>query len=149
MQDEREYVIGAIGSVLNGSPGDWELFVSQPLRSARLDFIRRRAGSVRLPLDASGERLLRELLARAERLSEEDVSKPRAWHMTTGLLVGLVAGLALWGIGFVPGGGWFQNPELVIGPAVLGVVVVALRNRRERVGYHDPETMDQNKRGRI
>ncbi len=151
MQDEREYVIGAIGSMINGSIGadDWQAFTTRPLESARLDWIRRRAGRIALPVDAKGELLLRALLQQAERLSEDDPTKVKAWRMEIGLLCGLLIGAGLWAIGFVPGGGWFQNPHLLLLPAAAGVVVVIIRNRREQVGFHDPETMDQNKRGRI
>ena len=48
-----------------------------------------------------------------------------------------------------PGAGLFQNPQLLIVPAALGMFVVSVRNRRKKVGHYDPETVERNKRGAI
>ena len=151
MRDEREYVIENIGVFLNrsGSEWDWGNFISQPLQSESLDSIRRRAATVRLPLDAKGEIFLKELLNEAEYLSESDLTKPRPWRVETGLVAGLLAGALLWWLNFVPGGGLFQNPELILAPTAAGGLVVALRNRRKMAGIYDPDLIAHNKRGRI
>lgn len=151
MRDEREYVIEVIGTFLNGSCGelDWDQFTSRSLRSARLDGIRRRAGTIALPLDAGGEALLKHLLDEAEHLSEYDLTKPKPWPMEMGFMCGFLVGALLWWSGYVDGGGLFQNPQLILVPAAVGVLIVSLRNRRERVGYYDPDIIAQNKRGRI
>lgn len=114
-----------------------------------LDGIRREAGAVALPLDADGEATLRALLDEAEQLTADGQMKPKSWRMETGMIVGGLVGAPLWWINYLPGGGLFQNLHLIICPAAVGIGIVASRNKRERVGYYDPETIAQNKRGRV
>ena len=54
-----------------GGDWDWDDFTSDRLADPRLESICERAAAVDLPLDASGEQALRELLAEAEALSAE------------------------------------------------------------------------------
>ena len=151
MRDERELVVEAIRAFLDGSSDqwDWGVFTSSPLRSARLNDIRRRAGSVNLPLDARGEALLRTLLDDAEQLTADGRPKSKAWRMESGALGGALLGALLWWNAYLPGGGLFRNLHLIILPAAMGVIVVALRNRQRQVGYFDPEVIAENKRGRV
>ncbi|MBH1992494.1 MAG: hypothetical protein I8H86_06370 [Sphingomonadaceae bacterium] len=151
MRDERHYVIGAIRSFLDGSGGqwDWDGFTSASLRSAALDRLRRRAAAVALPLDGEGEATLRALLEEAEQLDACGTEKRKPWPIEAGVASGAALGAIIWALSFVQGGGIFQNLELIIGPAALGALVVALRNRREEVGYYDPENIEQNKQGRV
>jgi len=151
MRDERQYVIAAIRSFLDGSNGkwDWDCFTSGSLRSAKLDELRRRAAVIDLPLNIDGEASLRELLEEAEQLDADGIAKRKPWRVEIGMLCGGVLGVILWMITFVPGGGIFQNLQLIISPAAVGVLVVILRNRREEVGYFDPENIEQNKQGRV
>lgn len=151
MRDERQYVIDTIRAFLDGSGDkwDWDAFTSCSLRSARLDGLRDRAAAVELPLDMEGEATLRELLEEAEQLDADGMEKRKPWPVEVGMLGGAALGAILWMISFVPGGGIFQNLQLIIGPAAIGILIVALRNRREEVGYYDPENIKQNKRGRV
>ena len=73
----------------------------------------------------------------------------KPWNMTVGIAIGLVIGGFLWKGSYVPGEGIFQNPQLVIGPATIGILVVNVRNRRKKVGAYDPEVIARNKRGRV
>jgi len=75
--------------------------------------------------------------------------KAKPWRMSVGLIVGLIVGTLVWLSAFVPGAGPFQNPQLVIVPAALGMLTVSVRNRRKNVGPYDPETIERNKRGRF
>ncbi len=69
--------------------------------------------------------------------------------MTVGIAIGLVVGVLLWWGSYVPGKGLLQNPQLVIVPAALAILIVSVRNRRKRVGPYDPEVIARNKRGRV
>lgn len=151
MRNERLYVIEAIEAFLNGSGGewDWDDFTSCSLRSAKLDNIRRRADAVALPLDSSGEAELRKLLDEAVHLIGYDVTKPKPWRMGTGIVVGSLIGALVWWSSHVPGAGLFQNPQLILFPIVMGILVVTLRNKRKKVGSFDPETVAQNRKGRV
>lgn len=151
MRDERQYVIEAIRAFLDGSHGacDWDNFTSLSLRSVRLDDIRGQAGAVALPLDAEGEATLRALLDEAEQLTADGRTKPKWWRMEIGMMLGGLVGAPLWWISYLPGGGLFQNLHLILCPAAIGIGIVASRNKREQVGYHDPEIIAQNKRGRV
>lgn len=151
MKDERKYVVDTIGAFLNGSSGkwDWDDFTSISLRSAALNSIRLRASALDLPLDADGEAILRELRDEAERLTDADLAKPRPWHTATGAVCGLLVGTVLWWNSYIPGAGWFQNPQLFLIPAALGVAVVFWRNKRKMVGPYDPDVVTLNKRGRV
>jgi hypothetical protein len=151
MRDERQYVITAIRSFLDGSSGkwDWDDFTSCSLRTARLDEMRRRVAVVELPLDIEGEATLREILEAAEQLDADGLEKRKAWRIEAGILCGAVAGAILWMMAFVQGGGIFQNLQLILVPVAVGILVVVLRNRREEVGYYDPENLEQNRQGRV
>jgi hypothetical protein len=65
------------------------------------------------------------------------------------MALGLLGGAILWWSSFVPGAGLFQNPQLLLLPSAVAILVVSIRNKREKVGSYDPEIMAQNKRGRI
>ena len=75
--------------------------------------------------------------------------KPKLWRTEVGALAGLAIGLLVWWSAYDPGAGLFQNPQLVIVPAALGILVVILRNRRKKVGPDDPETRARNESGRV
>ncbi|HEX7874743.1 MAG TPA: hypothetical protein VF475_17665 [Sphingobium sp.] len=139
-----------IGGFLNGSAGkwDWDDFTSCSLRSAALDQIRRRAAAVELPLDEEGAATLKALLDEVEQFTGDDLTKPKPWRMKIGLIFGFLAGAILWWSSFVSGGGWFQNPHIVVLPMALGVAAVSWRNRRAKVGFYDPEIIERNKQGR-
>lgn len=151
MRGERQYVIDTIGAFLNGSGGewDWDDFTSISLRSAKLDNIRRQAGVIDLPLDAEGEAILKTLLNETALLTGDDLTKPKPWHMKVGIVYGLLAGASLWWSGYVPGAGLFQNPQLIVLPAVIGILIVTTRNKWNKTGPYDPKIVAQNKRGRV
>ena len=151
MHDERRYVVDTIGAFLDGSSGkwDWDDFTSTSLRSARLDSIRQRAGALDLPLDLDSEAILRKLRSEAEQLTDAEITDPRPWRMMTGVMGGLIIGALLWWSRYVPGGGLFQNLQLFLMPAVLGIAIVSLRNKLKKVGSYDPDAAALNKRGRI
>jgi hypothetical protein len=151
MRDERQYVVGIITAFLNGSRGrrDWDDFTSSSLRDVELDRIRRCAGAVELPIDAKGKATLQELLEQAELVSGDDPTRPKPWPMEAGMFVGLLVGALLWWATYLPGAGLFSNLHLLILPAAMGAVVVALRNSRKKVGVYDPKIVAQNKKGRV
>ena len=60
----------------------------------------------------------------------------------------MVVGVLLWWSSYVPSKGVLQNPQLVIVPMAIAIVIVSVRNRRRKVGPYDPETIARNKRGR-
>ena len=65
------------------------------------------------------------------------------------MALGLVGGALLWWSSFVPGAGLFQNPQLLLLPSAMAILVVSIRNKRKKVGSFDPEIMAQNNRGRV
>jgi hypothetical protein len=69
--------------------------------------------------------------------------------MTLGLSLGLLVGALFWWSRYAPGGGLFQNPQLLLVPAAIGTVVVGFRNKRKKVGPYDPDTISKNERGRL
>ena len=73
----------------------------------------------------------------------------KPWNMTVSVAVGLVVGVLLWWSSYVPSKGVLQNPQLVIVPMAIAIVIVSMRNRRRKVGPYDPETIARNKRGRV
>ncbi|MBY6015195.1 MULTISPECIES: hypothetical protein [Sphingomonadales] len=77
------------------------------------------------------------------------MSKPKAWSTNRGAAIGLLFGLLLWWSAFEPAEGLFQKPHLIILPAAFGIVIVGLRNRKKKVGSWDPETIAQNRDGRV
>ena len=147
MRDERQYLFDTIGAFLSGPRDKWDWdFVYFPLANPVLDQIRRRAITVELPLDADGADSLKALLDEVEAFT--DPARPQPWRMETGLICGLAIGALLWWWTFLPGGGLFQNLQMLLIPAGLGIVVVSLRNRKKSVGFYDPEIVARNKRGR-
>ena len=78
-----------------------------------------------------------------------DAARMKPWKMTVGIAVGLVIGVLLWWGSYVPSQGLFQNPQLVIVPAAIGILIVNVRNRRKKVGPYDPAVIARNKRGRV
>jgi hypothetical protein len=73
----------------------------------------------------------------------------KPWNMAFGMVIGLAAGLLLWWGSYVPGAGLFQNLQLIVVPAAVGILIVSIRNRRKNVGPYDPEVIARNKRGRL
>lgn len=147
MRDERQYVFDMIGAFLSGPRDKWDWdFQYFSLANPVLDQMRRRAISVKLPLDADVVDSLKALLDEVEAFT--DPARPKPWRMETGFMFGLLVGVALWWWRFLPGGGVFQNLHMLLIPAALGVLVVASRNRKKSVGFHDPEIIARNKRGR-
>jgi len=69
--------------------------------------------------------------------------------MTVGVAVGLVFGVLLWWSSYAPSKGVLQNPQLVIVPMAIAVLIVSMRNRRRKLGPYDPEIIARNKRGRV
>ena len=65
------------------------------------------------------------------------------------MLIGFLIGAVIWWSAYVPGAGVLQNLQLLIGPAVFGVVIVSFRNWLKKVGPYDPETIEKNRRGRL
>lgn len=78
-----------------------------------------------------------------------NVDKPKPWRMELGVLAGLLVGSFTWWSAYKPGAGWTQKLQLLLVPIALGGVIVDLRNRRKKVGAYDPETIAQNKAGRV
>ena len=68
--------------------------------------------------------------------------------MEFGAFIGFAIGLVVWWSAYESGAGLFQKAELVVVPAVLGILVVDLRNRRKRVGSYHPNTISRNRKGR-
>ena len=77
------------------------------------------------------------------------MDKPNRWRMEVGMLAGLAVGGLLWWSVYDPGAGLMQNPQLILVPVALGILVVNLRNKRRKVGPYDPEIIARNKRGRF
>ncbi|MBO9579991.1 MAG: hypothetical protein J7498_03790 [Sphingobium sp.] len=147
MRDERQYVFDTIGALLSGSTDKWDWdFMSRPLRNSALDEIRRRAVTVELPLTADGAETLKALLNDVEAFT--DPARPKPWRMEVGFLCGLAVGAVLWWISFLPGGGLFQNLQMLLMPVAVGILIVSLRNRKKSVGFYDPDIIARNKRGR-
>jgi len=73
----------------------------------------------------------------------------KPWNMTVGIAIGLVIGVLLWWGNYIPSEGMFQNPQLVIVPAAIAILIVSVRNKRKKVGSYDPEVIARNKRGRV
>jgi len=147
MRDERQYLFDTIGAFLSRPKDQWDWdFIYFPLANPVLDQIRRRAVAVELPLDADGVDNLKALLDEVEAFT--DPARPKPWRMETGFICGLAIGTLLWWWAFLPGGGLFQNLQMLLIPAAVGIVVVSLRNRKMSVGFYDPEIVARNKRGR-
>jgi hypothetical protein len=77
------------------------------------------------------------------------MTKLKPWRIELGATGGLAIGVVIWWSAYDPRAGLFQNPQFVIVPAALGMLVVSLRNRRKKVGPYDPEIMDRNSRGTV
>lgn len=77
------------------------------------------------------------------------MTKARPWRTELGAIVGLAVGVLLWWPAYDPAAGLLQNPQLVIVPAAIGVLIVNLHNRWKKVGPYDPKTIDRNKRGAV
>ncbi|WP_335733286.1 hypothetical protein [Qipengyuania sp.] len=77
------------------------------------------------------------------------MSKPMAWNMNRGAVIGLLFGLLLWWSEFEPAAGLLQKPHLIVLPAAFGIVIVGLRNRKKKVGSWDREAIAQNRDGRV
>ena len=75
------------------------------------------------------------------------MSKPKPWRIEVGAIVGLAIGFLVWWSAYDAAAGLLQNPQLVIVPAAVGMLVVSWRNRRKKVGPYDPEIIERNKRG--
>ena len=73
----------------------------------------------------------------------------KPWNMTVGIAVGLVIGVLLWWSNYVPSEGMVQNPQLVIVPAAIAILIVSVRNKRKKVGAYDPGVIARNKRGKV
>lgn len=77
------------------------------------------------------------------------MKKPKPWRMEFGMLIGLFLGALLWWSSYIPDADLFQNSQLIVIPAAMGILVVTFRNKRKKVGPYDPETIMKNKRGRV
>ena len=77
------------------------------------------------------------------------MSKPKAWSVNRGAAIGLLFGLLLWWSAFESAEGLFQKPQLIILPVAFSIFIVGLRNRKKKVGDWDPETIEQNRDGRV
>ena len=78
-----------------------------------------------------------------------DAKKPTPWKMGVGVAIGLLIGVLVWWSAYVPSLGLLQNPNLVLAPSSLGIVIVSFRNWLKKVGPYAPETIARNRRGRI
>jgi hypothetical protein len=63
----------------------------------------------------------------------------KPWRVGIGVLVGLIVGIAIWWSAFEPRMGIFQQPQLIVVPAALGVLIVILRNKRRATGHLDTD----------
>jgi hypothetical protein len=77
------------------------------------------------------------------------VNKAKPWRLEVGMVVGLLVGALLWWSAYEPGAGLAQKPQLLLVPTALGALVISLRNKHRKVGPHDPQTIERNKRGRL
>lgn len=68
------------------------------------------------------------------------MTKP--WRTDVGALIGLAAGSLVWWSAYEPNAGTFQNPQLVLVPAAIGILVVSMRNKRKKVGPYDPKNRE-------
>ncbi|RYG98859.1 MAG: hypothetical protein EON58_05800 [Alphaproteobacteria bacterium] len=75
--------------------------------------------------------------------------KAKPWNMGVGIAAGVIVGALIWWNAYVPDAGVFQNPQLIIVPAGMGVLVVSIRNKRKKVGPYDPEVIERNRSGRV
>ena len=73
----------------------------------------------------------------------------KPWSMNIGIAIGLAVGALLWWGSYETGAGIFQNVHLVIGPAALAILIVSVRNKRNKVGPYDPHIIARNQRGRL
>ncbi|CAH0353611.1 hypothetical protein SPH9361_02507 [Sphingobium sp. CECT 9361] len=151
MRDERQCVFETIGAFLSGSGGkwDWDDFISCSLMNPELDKIRRQAAAIDLPLDAEGADTLKALLVQVEQFTGDDPKKQKPWRVEFGMACGLAVGAVLWCASYLDGGGPFQNLQLILFPAAIGITAVALRNKRKQLGIYDPEIIARNKGGRV
>lgn len=76
------------------------------------------------------------------------VTERKPWRTKFGAAIGLIVGGALWWDAYQPGGGLFQNAQLVLVSVAAGVLVVIARNWHRQVGPFDPEVQEANRRGR-
>lgn len=70
-QEEAAYVARTIRAFLNGSGGDWDWddFTSCSLSNVEVDYLRRRAASVEMPVDDDGRAELLTLAGEADLLA--------------------------------------------------------------------------------
>jgi hypothetical protein len=76
------------------------------------------------------------------------VTKPKPWRTDVGVAIGALSGALIWWNAYDPRAGLFQNPQFILVPAVVGLLIVGFRNKRKKVGPYDPEIIALNKRGR-
>ncbi len=77
------------------------------------------------------------------------MTKPKPWRMDVGALIGFLVGALLWWSAYEPDSSLLQKPQLLVVPAVFGLLLVNFRNKRKRVGPYDPETIAKNEAGRV
>lgn len=70
------------------------------------------------------------------------VSEVKPWNELKGALAGTAVGLIIWWSTYVSGAGLFQNPKLILFPAVVGMMIVTMRNGRNKVGAWDPRNRE-------
>ena len=75
--------------------------------------------------------------------------KAKPWRTSVGLMIGLIVGFVAWWDSYDSSKGAFQSLGLIVFCAGMGAFIVDLRNRRKRVGHYDPDTIAENKRGRV
>ena len=73
--------------------------------------------------------------------------KPKEWSQTKFMLIGLAIGGVLWVFG--GDGPTLDDIQVVLFPAVVGMLIAWWHNRRHQVGPYDPETIERNKRGTL
>lgn len=80
-------------------------------------------------------------------IQKESIMKP--WSVNVGLMAGLLVGAMIWWASFENGMGLFQNPQLMVVPAAIGVLIPILHNKWFQVGQFDPLRKERNDKGRL
>ena len=81
-------------------------------------------------------------------MSKRD-EKSKVWRYDVATITGLLCGLLVWVGGSGAEETWFDVAGLLVKFAALGLTVALFRNRWKKVGAWDPDTIAENKRGRV
>ena len=79
----------------------------------------------------------------------ERKEKSKIWRYDVATIIGLLCGLLVWWGGSGAEQSWLDVAGLLVKFAGLGLGVALFRNRWKKVGAWDPDTIAENKRGRV